>query len=936
MKIPTPSRIVAVTVLSSLTAASCANAADPPKLTNAAQARFGARFSLTTTKDGSRDPQTSPDSTFDGNTRTRCVLRGATPYTFTIELPESLPIEKLTFSQSEYATERAPRDIEIGLEDGTVLKHTLELLRPAPRKPAWQDVPVGGKSSRVIKVTVLSNYEPGGEKVNWGGLSEISVFTPTDLETRFRVTGTEGPVFVHQPPMAAGAAVPKVKMPPTAKPGEHPRLLLTPGEISSLKATLTGTERGKATWKSFETLAATALKTPINFPDPAGPPAQVKERGDEVAQRHSDLSERAGTLGMAYTLTGDKQYATRAAEIVKGYADRYAAYPEHKGANKADTGKIMAQRLSEAMWLIPLIEAYDHIYSSGVLTDADRKHIETDLLRSCVAFIRRKDPDTEAAERDARNPGWRTGAPAKGHAANWLLFYNTATMMTGAVTENQNLKDLAATDFRFLLANGIGTDGMWDEGAIGYQFFAMSALIGGVETAARNGIDLWSFDDNRFKRLFDSPLRYAYPDGSAPGINDSGRARLGNWSTMSYDYAYQRYGDPGYAFLVNASPRQLHMSQAVYFPTRVYDSLPEVAATTYPSTVFENLGYSILRAPRLYALMDYGPHGGVHGHFDKLNLILYAAPNAETKGDEMGGEPQFHRYEDPLHAQWTVQTVAHNSLAVDQKSQVASDGKLLVFEDTPTFRVMRAETTAAAPGALLDRTVVVTPDAILDIYHGSSASKHTWDRTLRFQGTLAGVPATDGKPLGTDDGYQHLFATTPLPAAQGWTGTWQNNTGEFQATVAGAPNQSVLLARGPDKDQIALIRQEGDKADFAVAYNLKSWGNPVRSLKWLSTGDVKVTAAELTHQDGTVTTVLTSYGNAPWKALGWSSDARVLCLRRQGNDLKVLLTGGTFAEGKDGSLNKTAPGNYSAERRNGQLTITSEWAPTKGVNTAGK
>ena len=55
-------------------AASCATAADPPKLTNAAQTRFGARVSVITTKDGSRDPQTSPDATFDGNTRTRCIL----------------------------------------------------------------------------------------------------------------------------------------------------------------------------------------------------------------------------------------------------------------------------------------------------------------------------------------------------------------------------------------------------------------------------------------------------------------------------------------------------------------------------------------------------------------------------------------------------------------------------------------------------------------------------------------------------------------------------------------------------------------------------------------------------------------------------------------------------------------------------------------------
>jgi hypothetical protein len=435
--------------------------------------------------------------------------------------------------------------------------------------------------------------------------------------------------------------------------------VLTRREIEELTTTRAGTERGKAALAALVGSANGAVNSSLDFPDPKGPLGQINDRGDEIAKRHDRLSIAAGTLGVAYALTGDARYASRAAEILRGYAERYDAYPEHKGVNKNDTGKVMGQRLSEAMWLIPLIESYDYIYHSPALTTADKQRIETQLIRSAVTFIRRRgSAAAEAAERDSSNPGWRTTAPKKGSAANWLLFYNAATMMAGAVMNDQDLKDLAAADFRHLLFNGIGSDGMWEEGAIGYQFFAMSALTGGLETAARQGIDLWSFDNNRMKRLYDSPLRYAYPDGSAPGINDSGRTRFGDWSTMTYDYAYLRYGDPSYAFLVNASPRQLQTSQAVYFPTRIYNPVPEPKAISFPSTVFESLGYSILRAPRTYALMDYGPHGGTHGHFDKLNLILFAT-NANGKGDELGGEPRFYRYEDPLHGEWTRQTVAH-------------------------------------------------------------------------------------------------------------------------------------------------------------------------------------------------------------------------------------------------------------------------------------
>src|SRR3712207_2275146 len=103
---------------------------DTPKLTNAAQSRYGARFRVTTSAGGSRDPQTAPGATFDGNVHTRCVLRGGLPYTFTIELPFRLPVDRIAFAHSDYESERAPKDIEIGLDDSSVLRHTLDLKRP--------------------------------------------------------------------------------------------------------------------------------------------------------------------------------------------------------------------------------------------------------------------------------------------------------------------------------------------------------------------------------------------------------------------------------------------------------------------------------------------------------------------------------------------------------------------------------------------------------------------------------------------------------------------------------------------------------------------------------------------------------------------------------------------------------------------------------------
>lgn len=921
-------------------AASASARAQGPALQNATLARYGARIEVAASAGARRDPSTSPQSSFDGNAHTRQVMTGA-PYTFTIRLREKLPIDRIDFAHSDYVKELAPRDIEIRLDGGEPIKASLELKRPQKRKPDWQQVLVG-RQAQVITITVLSNHQAEGA-VGWGGLGEIAVWTSADLEAGLVIPGydAKAPAFVHAPAQKATAAN-AAKLPPRAAPGQHPCLLLTPAEVPVLRASLAASERGRAALETLLKVADGTLNGAVAFPDPKGPQGQLKDRGDDVAKSHSRLSLNCGTLGMAYTLSGDAKYARRAREILLGYAERYEQYPEHKGANKNDTGKVMAQRLSEAMWLIPLIESFDAIQAGDTLSDADRKQIETGLIRPALTFIRRKEPAQEAAARQKTNPNWRSEAWGKA-ASNWLIFYNSATMMAGATLQDRDLMDLAASDLRALIDHGVSDDGMWGEGAIGYQFFAISALVPALESAARQGIDLWSWNSNRVKKLFESPLRYAYPDGTAPGINDSSRAKLGNWSTMSYDYGWLRFGDPAFAALVNQSPRQLMMSEAVYFPTRVYEDLPAPPASAFSSTLFADLGYAILRGPQTYALMDYGPHGGVHGHRDKLNLILFAQGD-DNKSDELGGEPVFHRYEDALHDAWTTQSIAHNTMSVDGRSQAATTGRLLAFEDTPGLKVMRAQSDSAYPGVLLDRTVVVLGDLVLDVFLGRSAQPHDWHRTFRFQGTLDGMPAasTAIKPLGDVDGFEQLqvlgWALRPLKAQEMWRGSWRTSVGGFDVTLAGMPGQNVALAAGPDKEHVAIAHQEGDQAEFTAAYAMQAWQNPVRSLRRMLSPP-EVSAFECRQQDGTVAEVFVSHQPGTWEAGPWAgeiwkSDARVLVVRRragqagQTGQQSVLLCGGTFAQSGADSVKLPAPGNALAEgaaEAGSTLKIASSW-----------
>lgn len=899
------------------------------KLINAAATRYGTRVSVDAGPGVVKDKRTSPEAYLDGNAHTRYVLTGA-PYSINLQLPFKMPVEKMSFADSDFAAEAVPKDLEISFDGGPAIKHTLELGRPL--KPDrgkaqifWQDVPVGREISR-IKITVLSNYEG---TVKWGGLADVAVWTAADLDERFRVAGYDAaaPAFVHPTSVTASDAPVKATLPLVAKPGEHPRLIFTPQELTAFRSELGQTERGKTTLATFFKIADGDLTIPPHFPS-------VEETvANKAGKAHQGLSHRAAALGFAYALTGEEKYARAAREILVGYAQRYEGYPRHTGINKNDASKIAYQRLSEAMWLIPQLEAYDYILPSKVLSEDDKKLIETGLIRPAILEIRRQEPAQEAAGRDRKTPDWRTATPKpspQGHYSNWLNFYSTATIMAGAVLDDKNMMDLAAADLRTAIATGIGDDGMWGEGAIGYQLFAMDAMVPGMETAAHNGYDVWNSSRGRFKMLFDSPLRYAYPDGTLPGINDSGRAHFGSWETIVYDYGLLRYGDPAYRALVNDTPRQLHTSDAIYAPTRFYAPLGGAVTAKVGSTLFGSLGYAILRDDLKYTLLDYGPHGGTHGHYDKLNLELYAAPPGGV-GDEMGGEPNFHFYDSPLHSTWTTQTVAHNTLTVDETSQAATEGKLLVYEDTPDIKVMRGESAGSYAGVLLDRTVVVTPDAVIDLFAGRSALNHTWDRTFRYNGKLLDLPVVpDAKPLGTESGYQHFQVAARQSASDGWSGVWDTKAGKFAVTLAGAPGQQVILGTGPDADQMALGRQTGKAADFAATYTLDGWKNPVQSVRWVSRGDAAengASAADIVQQDGTTTRVVVAHQPGVWQVGPWKSDARVFVVREKGRDLRFLMGGGTFAASGANEFRRPQAGNYSALKRGTRFEATSEWTP---------
>ena len=90
--------------------------------------------------------------------------------------------------------------------------------------------------------------------------------------------------------------------------------------------------------------------------------------------------------GLIYQVTGDEKYARKAREILLAYAERYLTYPMHNNQGKPGKGgRVASQSLTEASWLIDMVQGADLVWTT--LSDTDRKAIADKLLRPALNEI---------------------------------------------------------------------------------------------------------------------------------------------------------------------------------------------------------------------------------------------------------------------------------------------------------------------------------------------------------------------------------------------------------------------------------------------------------------------------------------------------------------------------------------------------------------------
>jgi oligo-alginate lyase len=671
-----------------------------------------------------------------------------------------------------------------------------------------------------------------------------------------------------QQPAPAPFSVPPVSQ---IKFGPHPRVALSPDEAKALRAAPDFEAKKAAAAKSADKLLADPPELPDGFgswtfyyanPETGNDlvPINAKAHKDPKTgqiftdertvaayrgRQHYALEKAAESLAWAYFYTNDDKYALGVIRILSFLAQQYPTYPERldrwgrTGWLAPLGGRRYVQTLDEAVGVIALARAYDLTYNSPAWTPALRKNVEEEFfLGTAKSLSWFKQPHNHQTW---YNAGLVAIACALGDAK---MLHNTLTMDKGVVEQ---------------LGRNVGSDGLWAEGTMAYHSYALQAILKTADITKRNGIDISTIP--QLKLLIKGPIYAAYPDGSLPAINDSDPGSIAGFD-YAFKWAYQTYKEPFFAQAdAQGDPKAL---AALLGPDATPESKRVQWPLDLPSTNLADNGLAILRigsgknANCLF--IDYGKHGIAHGHYDKLNITLFA------NGREWILDPGRLTYSHKEYTTWVKETVAHNTVVIDGRSQAATEGKLLYLKSSPdksapnAWTALRAQCDTAYVGVKLDRTLVLTPDFLLDVYDVSADSPRHIDYVLHTRSEKIDPPdfnslsPIDVKEGPQDNGYQHLtsrqyFAADKVPS------TWVFTQGALKLKalfLAPPASETIMTCNGigyhTSEMTPSLLRRRSntDKTRFTTVLDLTGTGQGVTSAKATTENTFEITTPKNT------------------------------------------------------------------------------------------
>ncbi|MDO6712654.1 alginate lyase family protein [Aliiglaciecola sp. 2_MG-2023] len=690
----------------------------------------------------------------------------------------------------------------------------------------------------------------------------------------------------------------------TVSAKEHPNLILTEPGVERIRANL-----GQVPLFD-ESLATIKQQVDVEIALGIDTPIPKDFSGGYTHQRHKLNFFTAQKAGVLYQVLEDEKYAKYIRDMLFQYEAMYKDLPLHPQERSYARGKLFWQCLNDSNWLVYMSQAYDAIYD--YLSESERDKLETNLFRPFADFLSLENP--QFFNRVHNHSTWGV----------------TAVGMIGLVMDDEELIQRALygieddglevggkdndggtikvegqrKGFFANLEEPFSPDGYYTEGPY-YQRYAMYPFLILALAMENNRPELkvLQHKDNVLFKGVNALLNLSDADGEFFPINDGQKGMSYYTSSLvsAVNLAYF-YGDknPELLSIVEKQGQVLIDESGLEAAIGVRDGKAKPFAkksiNLSDGINGKQGGIGILRYGNedLTLVFKYAAQGLSHGHYDKLSYSLY------EKGDEVlqdYGLARFVNIEQKgggnylkENTTWAKTTIAHNTLSVNEKKHfngsydIASQhhSELFTFDaEKDNVQVVSATESNAYPGTSMHRTMAMIKDEsfekafLLDIMRVKSDSKNQYDLPYYFMGQVLDMNfAYDSpkvlRPLGEDNGYQHLFVEGKGNGVNGNSKfSWLGN-GKYYTLTAVTDNDDELLftrigANDPEfnlrRDASLLLRRNAKDTLFVSVIEPHGSYGPVTELSQNSKSNIADLNVVVDNKNYTGVTITDLAGN---------------------------------------------------------------------------
>ncbi len=633
-------------------------------------------------------------------------------------------------------------------------------------------------------------------------------------------------------------------------------VLFTENELGPLQAQLGKTSLMGKTISSHAEQVDAFMRLPLEVPGHG-------EAGGYEHNRHKQNYKYMHLAGNLFLVTKEKKYATFVIELLSLYADKYLTFGFHVQKNTNPTGRLFHQILNEHCWLFFSSLAYSCV--AHEMTDAQRNHIVEKLFEPMLdMFTNKYGHDFDRIH-------------------NHGIWAVAAVGICGLVLGKREYLEMAVYGqanngtggFLAQLSQLLSPAGYYIEGPY-YHRYAIHPTCVFAEVLHRfmPEVDIYNYKDGVIGRTVKALLATAYPNGKFPALNDASKS-MGVTDAgvqVAVSVLCKHYGCDenivGMAEIqgevwvqscglaLSDEHEKAEQNGAIVTPNFPSIELNEGADGDKGAQAFLRLQGNDSSIAQLN--MNYGQHGMGHGHFDTLGITFF------NRGQEVLNEYGFARWVNvepkfggrylPENVSYARQTIAHNIVTVDQKSQNNFDvAKADSVHGIPHFFSDDSEACIGVSAFANDhyddvkmqRSAFLLNDErfeaplLIDLFRLQSDTEHSYDYSHQYNGQLVRTNFSytsydELLPLGENNGYQHLWKlasgsapqTSLISWLQGhayytWLGTSSNTQDEVIFTSVGAADPSFNLRN----DSGFTLRSKGGSTLFASVLETHGYFN---------------------------------------------------------------------------------------------------------------